>query len=155
MLVIGWIRKRIKDRDGFTMVELIVVIVIILVLAAVLVPSLLKYIDKAQQAKCKADAATLLTQIQADYAACQAEGHPILDEFYDKKIGNVKVTYIDYGDINNEVKVRTAQFVDQATAGGYKEITAFIYNNGQYMAIWRQESGWKLQKSPNHHGSVQ
>ena len=48
-----------KNKQGFTMVELIVVIVIILVLAAVLVPSLLKYIDKANQAKCRSEAATL------------------------------------------------------------------------------------------------
>ena len=43
-------RKKAQNKKGFTLVELIVVIVIILILAAVLVPSLLKYVDKAGKA---------------------------------------------------------------------------------------------------------
>lgn len=39
-----------KRKGGFTLVELIVVIVIILILAAVLVPSLMKYVTKAKKA---------------------------------------------------------------------------------------------------------
>ena len=39
-----------RKKGGFTLVELIVVIVIILVLAAVLVPSLLRYVSKAKNA---------------------------------------------------------------------------------------------------------
>lgn len=57
-----------KKRGGFTMVELIVVIVIILVLAAVLVPSLLKYIAKSQEAVCRSNRATLYTEICSAYA---------------------------------------------------------------------------------------
>lgn len=62
------LRSKFKNKKGFTLVELIVVIVIILVLSAVLVPSVLKYIDKANQANCKADGATVLVQLQADVA---------------------------------------------------------------------------------------
>ena len=40
----------IKDKKGFTLTELIVVIVIILVLAAVLVPAVLRYVSKANKA---------------------------------------------------------------------------------------------------------
>ncbi len=63
------IRKaKFSNRNGFTMVELIVVIVIILVLAAILVPSLLKYIGKSQEAVCKQNRASLYTEICAAYA---------------------------------------------------------------------------------------
>ena len=73
----GWIamttysfkgRKKISNHKGFTMVELIVVIVIILVLAAVLVPSLLKYIGKSQEAVCKQNRASLYTEICSAFA---------------------------------------------------------------------------------------
>ena len=39
--------KRKKDK-GFTLVELIVVLVILAILAAILVPALLGYIDRAK-----------------------------------------------------------------------------------------------------------
>ena len=54
------LRENRKSKKGFTLVELIVVIVIILVLAAVMVPSVTKYIAKANQANCKSDAASHL-----------------------------------------------------------------------------------------------
>ena len=41
--------RKLKDRKGFTLVELIVVLVILAILAALLVPALTGYIDKAKE----------------------------------------------------------------------------------------------------------
>ena len=41
--------RKLKDRKGFTLVELIVVLVILAILAALLVPALTGYIDKARK----------------------------------------------------------------------------------------------------------
>ena len=41
--------KKLKDKKGFTLVELIVVLVILAILAALLVPALTGYIDKARE----------------------------------------------------------------------------------------------------------
>lgn len=61
-------KKAVKNKKGFTLVELIVVIVIILILGAALAPQVYKYISQAGRANAKNDAATVLTQLQADLA---------------------------------------------------------------------------------------
>lgn len=73
-------KKNIK-QSGFTLVELIVVIVIILVLAAVLVPSVLRYVAKSQEAKCKSGRSTLATE----YALAVADGRIPWDITIDKE----------------------------------------------------------------------
>lgn len=41
--------KNLKNKKGFTLVEVIIVLVILAILAAVLIPSLVGYIDKANE----------------------------------------------------------------------------------------------------------
>ena len=43
--------RKMKNKKGFTLVELIVVLVILAILAALLVPALTGYIDKANNQK--------------------------------------------------------------------------------------------------------
>ena len=42
--------KKIKNKHGFTLVEIIVVLVILAILAAVAIPSVLGYVDEAKKA---------------------------------------------------------------------------------------------------------
>lgn len=145
------LREKCKNKKGFTMVELIVVIVIILVLAAVLVPSLLKYIDKANQANVKADAATLLSQVQADYAAKQAS-----DDTGVTGITNINGVTITETKTTTDIVTTTtltkdtAKYLVETTGTGttaYDEITAFAYANNKYTAVWIQGSGWHINKN--------
>ena len=53
------IRQRIRRQGGFTLVELIVVLVILAILAAILVPTLVGYIDQANSSKNYATAQTV------------------------------------------------------------------------------------------------
>lgn len=53
------------NNKGFTLVELIVVLVILAILAAILVPALLGYIDKAREKQ-------ITTNAEAAYVAAQA-----------------------------------------------------------------------------------
>lgn len=144
-------RKKAQNKKGFTLVELIVVIVIILILAAVLVPSLLKYVDKAGKANCKSDAATILTQLQADYAAAQAGETDVTDP-----------TGTGYTVNGIPVKIDTA--VAKGTAvfslnDKKTEIASFSFmsTNGKYTATWTpnnsatgtdaNNSGWTVTKN--------
>lgn len=48
--------KKLLNKKGFTLIELIVVIAIIAILAAILIPALLNYINAAQVAKNQSNA---------------------------------------------------------------------------------------------------
>ena len=63
-----------NNNKGFTLVELIVVLVILAILAAILVPALLGYIDKARQGQYAEEAHSILTAVQAQATEDYAKG---------------------------------------------------------------------------------
>ena len=63
-----------KNNKGFTLVELIVVLVILAILAAILVPTLLGYIDKARSEKDFSTAQTVRVAAQAAIDQAYGEG---------------------------------------------------------------------------------
>ena len=60
----SWEKK--VDNKGFTLVELIVVLVILAILAAILVPALLGYIDRARGSQLLLNGKSVLTAAQAE-----------------------------------------------------------------------------------------
>lgn len=77
--------KAKKSNKGFTLVELIVVIVILAILAAILVPALLGYIDRAKGQQVLVEAKEIMTATQSG----------IVDAYARQKesfVGNVKKT---------------------------------------------------------------
>ncbi|MCR5329164.1 MAG: type II secretion system GspH family protein [Saccharofermentans sp.] len=76
-----------STKRGFTLVELIVVIVILAVLAAMLVPALIGYIDRARKEKDYQTASTVYTAAQA----------AITEQYGRGKITTKAATTITYG----------------------------------------------------------
>ena len=58
--------KKLKDKKGFTLVELIVVLVILAILAALLIPSLTGYIDKANKEKVVSETRMVAMAVQTE-----------------------------------------------------------------------------------------
>lgn len=63
-----------NNNKGFTLVELIVVLVILAILAAILVPALLGYIDRARQKQYVLNAKSYMTAAQAELSSIYGEG---------------------------------------------------------------------------------
>lgn len=136
------LREKCKNKKGFTMVELIVVIVIILVLAGAMVPSLMKYVDNAKKANCKADAATLLSQLQADYVSEQADAVDATTAQKDYTLGDVTIKF----DATATMPTAKGAAYSVGTDG---EINKFVYYDGtKYGATWEQTTGqWEVEKT--------
>lgn len=147
------LRQSRKNKKGFTLVELIVVIVIILVLAAVLVPSVLRYVEKARQASCKADAAATLVELQATLADAYAEGGTIV---YPTEVLGKNLTVMDNEEdwtagtsaVGNKkdgayyvVKIDVKDSSGKVTAA-MGDLTQFIYTDNTYTTFWTEADGW-------------
>ena len=133
-------KKRRNDK-GFTLVELIVVLVILAILAAILVPALLGYIDKAREKQ-------ITTNAEAAYVAAQAKA----TEFYGKNLTS------DKNGRNGAVTAAGIQTLTDISVTfevsvGFKDadvntwsknaciINAFMYHEGDYDAYWDCTSG--------------
>ena len=104
-----------------------------------MVPSVTKYIAKANQANCKSDAATILVQLQADVADFYSDDKNAGKPFEFKKIG--EASYIK-GKISMVTK-------DKEYSAEEKEgdITYFSYRNGKYWIEWTKDKGWTEPKN--------
>lgn len=71
--------KKLKNKKGFTLVELIVVLVILAILAALLVPALTGYIDKAREQSLISQGSMVLTAAQASVSEAYGNGDIVVD----------------------------------------------------------------------------
>lgn len=70
-------KMRRNNKKGFTLIELIVVIAILAILAAILVPSMVGYLNNAKEATANANARTVYSAASSAAAACIASGKSV------------------------------------------------------------------------------
>ena len=143
------LRENRKSKKGFTLVELIVVIVIILILAAVMVPSVIKYVDKANKTNTKEEAASTLIEVQAKvadfYAGNDISKTDAIDSF--KTTGGVTVTRNDTMIAAVATGGKTAVYqiaiaADTTTGADVGDVTKFSYQDGKHFVTWTIAGGW-------------
>lgn len=111
--------RKMKNQKGFTLVELIVVLVILAILAAMLVPALTGYIDKANNQKIVATTRQVVMAAQTEVS--EAYGQNVLEDgtitiaeggvVSNKKATNTATTAVD------EVPVKGKAIVELAEVG--------------------------------------
>ncbi|MBR1772948.1 MAG: type II secretion system protein [Eubacterium sp.] len=111
-----------KNNKGFTLVELIVVLVILAILAAILVPALLGYIDKARQGQYEEEVHSILTATQAkateEYAKSTTTNGPAsIADIKDYINPIVAPTIVTSGDIEYNSPTATSRMKNFTVTG--------------------------------------
>lgn len=117
--------KKLKDKKGFTLVELIVVLVILAILAALLVPALTGYIDKANNEKIIATTRQVVVAAQTE--ASEAYGKNSAGKLAGDDVDDVTVK-TGQDDTNSPVHI--ADIVKLAEVGSVGSNSAFTGTNG-------------------------
>lgn len=138
--------KKKDNNKGFTLVELIVVLVILAILAAILVPALLGYIDRAKGQQIVLNAKSCYTAAQAEMSSMYAKNvspSAISSDPYKKNV-------LDTADVPacTALKIGTAK---NATGHAAYTVTYVAYTEGsgeKAKSIYFDGTSW-VEKAPN------
>lgn len=118
--------KKLKDKKGFTLVELIVVLVILAILAALLIPALTGYIDKAKEQSLTASCRQVVIASQS-----------LVDEAY----GKTKNAALGTAELTAQ-GVTAAKIKELAEVGG--KFTVTVSSSGKLVTVVYYEGGKQI-----------
>lgn len=124
--------RALKEKKGFTLVELIVVLVILAILAALLVPALTGYIDKARKESIVAETRSVVMAAQT-----------VVSEKYGKNMADVTLEQKDLDEIKKLSEVPDAATftveINKANDAEYEGVVSkVVYTRGNYECVYDQ-----------------
>lgn len=117
--------RKMKNKKGFTLVELIVVLVILAILVALLIPALTGYIDKANEEKVVSECRMVVMAAQTAGTEYYAENDS-LSETGNKKPGTDKID--GYSELPN------AKYTVTYDASG--KVKSVVYTTGVFTCTY-------------------
>lgn len=127
--------QKSKEQKGFTLVEMIVVLVIIAILAAITIPALLKYIDKAKDKQLVINARTAYLAAETAASEAYAAGYNDDGSFIftqDKKTVTAPATLTDKEKVQNnatDLTGITAKYTCTVTTNSKWKITKVVFES--------------------------
>jgi len=111
--------KKLKNKKGFTLIEIIVVIVILAVLMAVAVPSVMSYMNEGKNAKYQTIARAVLINAQTEYAKAVANGETNINNAKTTVKNNVEKKVV----VSKEGEKEVSKVVAKHDYNGADEVT--------------------------------
>lgn len=147
-------KKRKMNNKGFTLVELIVVLVILAILAAILVPTLMGYIDKAREEKDFSTAQAVRVAAQSVVAEMYGKGETIDNNSVVGKNNEIlKLVGADSsGNIDGKaVSVTSVTVTNNQVTGIVVKIadSNYTYADGKWTAAKAQQQQQQQQQQTN------
>lgn len=150
--------KKLKDKKGFTLVELIVVLVILAILAALLIPALTGYIDKANKEKVVAETRMVVMAAQVEGTDYYKNGYIDLTQGKENapKVGDIlplaevkALGTIGDADGYSAIKPSDSKAFFDVTYSKTGEVLGLKYDNGVYFAEYTDGAYTVGKKSDN------
>lgn len=136
-----------RAKGGFTLVELIVVLVILAILAALLIPALTGYIDRAKEKSVIAETRQVVMAAQTLYDEKFASVNAGTTITFGEKNANPAPT-INYGDVANlaEVKgtINKIEVDNTKTSDTYGKITNVEYTRDNKKCTYTPAKGYQF-----------
>ena len=131
--------RKLKDRKGFTLVELIVVLVILAILAALLIPALTGYIDKANKEKVIAECRMAVMAVQTESTTIYGAKGKVVPEDFDEKVKDASGK-----EITRKDEVRSLAEVSghwEATVNESGKVVSLTYENANWQVKYTASTG--------------